>query len=114
MHSMVRLRRSALSATDATANAVHADAGKRFCTERQRGKLDAHTGDRRCLSSSAPPGSASTISVISDPFNAGESFGSYCHSVRVGLISGEELFARFNSEGGAEQLHADVLAALEA
>lgn len=38
------------------------------------------------------------ISVISDPFNAGESFGSYCHSVRVGLISGEELFARFNSE----------------
>ncbi|WP_040242288.1 hypothetical protein [Xanthomonas citri] len=54
------------------------------------------------------------ISVISDPFNAGDSFGSYCHSVRVGLISGEELFARFNSEGGAEQLHADVLAALEA
>ncbi|CCG35453.1 hypothetical protein ABVB18_00900 [Xanthomonas citri pv. mangiferaeindicae] len=54
------------------------------------------------------------ISVISDPFNTGESFGSYCHSVRVGLISGEELFARFNSEGGAEQLHADVLAALEA
>ncbi|MGV7164375.1 hypothetical protein ACDI35_06705 [Xanthomonas axonopodis pv. cajani] len=54
------------------------------------------------------------ISVISDPFNAGESFGSYCHSVRVGLISGEELFARFNTESGAEQLHANVLAALEA
>ncbi|AEO43303.1 hypothetical protein IPT12_06530 [Xanthomonas perforans] len=54
------------------------------------------------------------ISVISDPFNAGESFGSYCHSVRVGLISGEEVFARFNSESGAKQLHADVVAALEA
>ncbi|PPU66841.1 hypothetical protein XcodCFBP4690_00890 [Xanthomonas codiaei] len=53
------------------------------------------------------------ISVISDPFNAGESFGSYCHSVRVGLLSGEEVFARFNSEAGAQQLHAEVLAALE-
>ncbi|MGV7194256.1 hypothetical protein [Xanthomonas axonopodis] len=53
------------------------------------------------------------VSVISDPFNAGENFGSYCHSVRVGLISGEEVFARFNSEAGAQQLHADVLKALE-
>ncbi|KLD71988.1 MULTISPECIES: hypothetical protein [Xanthomonas] len=53
------------------------------------------------------------ISVISDPFNAGESFGSYCHSVRVGLLSGEEVFARFNSESDAQQLHAKVLAALE-
>ncbi|KQQ79980.1 hypothetical protein ASF73_02070 [Xanthomonas sp. Leaf131] len=53
------------------------------------------------------------ISVVNDPFNAGESFGSYCHSVRVGLLSGEEVFARFNSETAAEQLHADVLAALE-
>ncbi|WP_311240197.1 MULTISPECIES: hypothetical protein [unclassified Xanthomonas] len=53
------------------------------------------------------------ISVISDPFNAGESFGSYCHSVRAGMISGEEVFARFNSESDARQLHADVLAALE-
>ncbi|TXD40604.1 hypothetical protein TR80_019370 [Xanthomonas campestris] len=54
------------------------------------------------------------ISVISDPFNAGENFGSYCHTVRIGLISGEEVVARFNTEAGAEQLHADVLAALEA
>ncbi|AOS02006.1 hypothetical protein WKH86_07285 [Xanthomonas oryzae pv. oryzae] len=54
------------------------------------------------------------ISVLSDPFDAGERFGSYCHSVRVGLISGEEVVARFNSESGAEQLHAEVLAALEA
>jgi|GEM_PF-7103016 len=53
------------------------------------------------------------ISVISDPFNAGESFGSYCHSVRVGLISGEEIFARFNTQSDAEQLHAQVLTALE-
>ncbi|NIK09734.1 hypothetical protein FHY11_003266 [Xanthomonas arboricola] len=53
------------------------------------------------------------ISVISDPFNAGENFGSYCHSVRVGLLSGEEIFARFNTESGAEQLHAELLAALE-
>ncbi|MEB1609167.1 hypothetical protein VDQ74_04570 [Xanthomonas campestris pv. campestris] len=53
------------------------------------------------------------ISVINDPFNAGESFGSYCHSVRVGLLSGEEIFARFNTESGAEQLYAEVLAALE-
>ncbi|SON88762.1 hypothetical protein XAP412_860002 [Xanthomonas phaseoli pv. phaseoli] len=44
---------------------VHPDTGKRFCAARQRGKLEAHTGDRRCLSSSAPPGSASTISLSS-------------------------------------------------
>ena len=53
------------------------------------------------------------ISVVNDPFNAGESFGSYCHSVRVGLLSGEEVFARFNNETAAEQLHADVVAAWE-
>lgn len=53
------------------------------------------------------------ISVISDPFNAGENFGSYCHSIRVGLISGEEVIARFNTESDAEKLHAQVLTALE-
>ncbi|MFC7520895.1 hypothetical protein ACFQS6_13535 [Xanthomonas populi] len=53
------------------------------------------------------------ICVINDPFNAGESFGSYCHSVRVGLISGDEVFARFNSETDAEQLYAEVITALE-
>ncbi|MBB4130622.1 MULTISPECIES: hypothetical protein [unclassified Xanthomonas] len=53
------------------------------------------------------------ICVVNDPFNAGENFGSYCHSVRVGMLSGEEVIARFNSEAAAEQLHAEVLAALE-
>lgn len=42
------------------------------------------------------------ISVISDPFNAGENFGSYCHTVRIGLISGEDVVARFNTEAGAD------------
>lgn len=42
------------------------------------------------------------IFVLSDLFDAGECFGSYCHSVWVGLIFGEEVVVRFNSESGAE------------
>ncbi|KAB7772247.1 hypothetical protein [Xanthomonas maliensis] len=52
------------------------------------------------------------VSVVHDPFNAGESFGSYCHSVRLSLISGQDVFARFNTEAGAEALHAQVVEAL--